>query len=235
MSNSRPSLRHALTPGAVIARHSHDAAYAAVVLEGGYEEAGERGRWRVEAGDVLLHGRFSSHWDQAPARGAVLLNLPLPPDLLEPPAMARAADPDLLVRLAERDPVEAAAALLENLAHGAPALADAPDALAEALSGSEPPAIEAWARKQGVARETAFRWFRQVYGVAPSRFRLEARARRAWRMIVEGATPLAAIAVDAGFADQAHMNREVKRLTGWSPGAWRAQGRLQHSFKTAAA
>jgi AraC-like DNA-binding protein len=235
MSLSQLVLRHALTPGAVIARHSHDAAYAAVVLAGGYEEAGERGRWRVEAGDVLLHGRFSSHWDRAPARGAVLLNLPLPADLLEPPAMARAADPDLLVRLAERDPAEAAAALLEGVSRGAPALADVPDALAEALSGCEPPAVEAWAREQGVARETAFRWFRQVYGVAPTRFRLEARARRAWRMIVEGAAPLAAIALDTGFADQAHMSREVKRLTGASPGAWRARDRLQHSFKTAAA
>jgi AraC-like DNA-binding protein len=229
------ALRHALTPGAIIARHSHDAAYAAVVLEGGYEEAGERGRWRVEAGDVLLHGRFSSHWDQAPPRGAVLLNLPLPAKLLEPPAIARAADPDLLVRLAERDPVEAAAALLEGLTHGGPTLADAPDALADALSGSEPPAVEAWARGQGVARATAFRWFRQVYGVGPARFRLEARARRAWRMIVEGDTPLAAIAADAGYADQAHMNRDVKQLTGVAPGAWRAQRRLQHSFKTVAA
>ena len=219
----------------MIDRHIHDAAYAAVVLEGGYEEAGECGRWRVRAGDVLIHARFSSHWNRAPDRGAVVLNLPLPPQPADAPAMARAADPDLLVRLAERDPAEASVALLDGLSRGTAGLADAPDALAQALSADEPPAVEAWARGQGVTRETAFRWFRQAYGVAPARFRLEARARRAWRMIVEARAPLADIAASAGFADQAHMSRDVKRLTGCSPGVWRSRVQLQHSFKTAAA
>ncbi|MET3667922.1 helix-turn-helix domain-containing protein [Caulobacter sp. 1776] len=43
-----PPLRHTLSPDA-IPRHLHAAPYAAVVLDGGYEEAGERGRRRVEA------------------------------------------------------------------------------------------------------------------------------------------------------------------------------------------
>ncbi len=226
-------LRSRLIPDETIPRHIHDEAYAAVVLDGGYEEAGERGRWRVRAGDVLLHGRFSGHWNHRPGK-ALVLNLPLAgaPDL---PPMARIADPDLLARLAERDPVEAAEALLETLRPGEAGLADAPDQLAQVLSGDEAPAVEAWARDQGVSRETAFRWFRDAYGVGPARFRVEARARRAWRSIVEGETSLADIAAEAGFADQAHMSRDVKDLTGRSPGAWRAQVRLQHSFKTRAA
>ncbi len=234
------ALRSTLIPGETIPRHIHDEAYAAVVLDGGYEEAGERGRWRVRAGDVLLHGRFSGHWNHRPGK-ALVLNLPLAPSLFnrpDLPAMARTADPDLLARLAERDLVEAAAALLETLRPGQTGLADAPDHLAQALSGDEAPAVEAWARDQGVARETAFRWFRDAYGVGPARFRVEARARRAWRSIVEGEAPLADIAAEAGFADQAHMSRDVKALTGRSPGAWRAQVRqahLQHSFKTRAA
>ena len=227
------ALRSTLIPGETIPRHIHDEAYAAIVLDGGYEEAGERGRWRVRAGDVLLHGRFSGHWNHRPGK-ALVLNLPLAaaPDL---PAMARTADPDLLARLAERDPAEAASALLETLRPGQAGLADAPDQLAQALSGDDAPAVEAWARDQGVARETAFRWFRDAYGVGPARFRVEARARRAWRSIVEGDTALVDIAAEAGFADQAHMSRDVKALTGRSPGAWRGQIRLQHSFKTRAA
>lgn len=226
------ALRSRLVPGETIARHIHDEAYAAVVLDGGYEEAGERGRWRVRAGDVLLHGRFSGHWNRRPGK-ALVLNLPLPGDWAGA-AMARARDPDLLARLAEHDPLEAAAALLETLTPGAPALADPSDRLAQALSGDDAPSVEAWARDQGVARETAFRWFRDAYGVGPARFRVEARARRAWRAIVEGGSPLADIAAEAGFADQAHMSRDVKALTGRSPGAWRALS-LQHSFKTPAA
>ncbi len=149
--------------------------------------------------------------------------------------MARAADPDLLARLAQHDPREATAALLETLLPGEAALIDAPDLMAQALSGDDTPGIEAWARDQGVARETAFRWFRDCYGVAPSRFRVEAPARRAWREIVTGPAPLAQIAADAGFSDQAHMSRDIKALTGRSPGHWRRHAaRLQHRFKTGA-
>lgn len=41
----------------------------------------------------------------------------------------------------------------------------------------------------------------------------------------DGLTPpagLADVAADAGYADQSHMGREVKRLTGWSPARLRA-------------
>ena len=231
------ALRSLLAPGETITRHIHDEAYAAVVLDGGYEEAGERGRWRVRAGDVLLHGRFSGHWNHRPGK-ALVLNLPLAAPLAATPnlpAMARTADPDLLARLAERDPVEAAAALLETLRPGQAGLTDAADQLARALSSDNAPSVETWARDRGVARETAFRWFRDAYGVGPARFRVEARARRAWRRIVDGDATLADIAAEAGFADQAHMSRDVKDLTGRSPGAWRVGTRLQHSFKTQAA
>ncbi|HWW26905.1 MAG TPA: AraC family transcriptional regulator, partial [Caulobacter sp.] len=93
-------LRSALTFGETIPRHIHDDAYAAVVLDGGYGEAGENGRWRVQAGDVLLHGCFSGHWNHRPGK-ALVLNLPLAGDTALP-AMARTDDPDLLARLAER-------------------------------------------------------------------------------------------------------------------------------------
>lgn len=228
-----PPLRHLLPAGA-IPRHLHTAPYAAVVLEGGYEEAGERGRWRVEPGDVLIHGAFSAHWNPAPGRRAAVLNLPLaqvsdlPPDL----AIARLADPDALARLAERDPLAASTLLVRSWSAGRPALDDDADRMAQALSNAGEPGVEAWARAHGVSRATAFRWFRQAYGVAPARYRVEARARRAWRMVMESAAALADIAAEAGFADQAHMSRDIQALTGRPPGAWR---RLQHPFKTAAA
>ena len=94
--------------------------------------------------------------------------------------------------------------------------------------------IQAWAEAQGVARQTVFRGFRALYGVSPTRYRVEARARRAWKLIMAGDLSLAEAALTAGYADQAHMCREVKALTGHTPGAWAMKARLHHSFKAEA-
>ena len=85
----------------LVPRHHHLAPYAAVVLRGSYVEAGDRGRYRVEAGDVLLHDRFEAHRDAFGAAGADILNLPCPEGI--GPACGRIADPDRIVRVAERD------------------------------------------------------------------------------------------------------------------------------------
>ena len=219
-----------LAPGASVPRHLHPHAYATVVLEGGYQEAGEAGRWRVRAGDVLLHAPFSAHCDQVLASGARVLNLPAPIDLPRS-ACGRIADPDLVVRLAERSPLDASAALLEAWRPGNGGLTDAPDLLARALAAPAGAGIQAWALARGVSRTTAYRWFSRIYGVGPRRYRTEARARQAWRMIVDGSMGLAELAATAGYADQAHMSRSIKAFTGRSPAAWR-RVRLQPSFKT---
>jgi AraC-like DNA-binding protein len=49
-----------------------------------------------------------------------------------------------------------------------------------------------------------------------------ARARRCARALA-GATPLAALAADHGYADQAHMTRDLRRWVGHAAGALRAQ------------
>jgi AraC-like DNA-binding protein len=225
--------RAELRPGDRISRHLHARPYATVVLSGGYEEAGEGGRWRVGPGDVLLHGPFSAHWDLAPPRGAKVLNLALPATVRASAAL-RVADPDLVARLAERDPRAALQLLLEAPLAGPAAAADLPDLLAQALSGRAAPGVAEWSRRHGVSRQTAFRSFRAAYGVGPARYRVEARARRAWRMIVDGSAPLAEVAQAAGFADQAHMCRDLRALTGRTPRAWRGPA-AQPSFKTASA
>lgn len=221
-----------LIPASTIPRHGHAAPYAAVVLAGGYEEAGDGGRFRVAAGDVLVHGGFSAHLDRDAAAGTMVLNLPLSPGYAAVSFRARADDPDRLARLAERDPEEAGRLLVEGLVPADMAPLDGVDALAAALSGPEAPAIAAWAGAERVSRETAWRWFRGVYGVSPARYRVEARARRAWRRLTTGTERLVDIASGEGFSDQAHLGRDIRALTGRTPGQWRA---MQHSFKTARA
>ena len=211
-----------LPAAADIARHHHREPYATVVLTGAYEEAGDAGRMAAEAGEVLLHGAFSAHRDRISAKRTVVLDLPLPFYGRDWPARARIADPDRLVRLCERDPVEAVAALLGELV---PAPADEeddlPDQLSAALRASASPRIGEWAAARGRSREHVSRRFETLYGVSPAAYRADCQAKRAWRMIVGSADSLAGIAVEAGYADQAHMTRAVTRLTGTSPRRWR--------------
>lgn len=209
-----------------IPRHRHDRAYVAVVLSGGYEECGSRGRFHVGPGDVLLHAPFDAHLNRFPRRGAHLLNLAIGVPGF---ALGRVSDPDAIARAAERDPAEARASLRVQLKQAQPAAQDWPDLLARDLIADPGCRLDAWAERHGLAAETVSRGFSRVFGVAPATFRQEARAQRAFTLILSGKAPLAAVAATAGFADQAHMCRGVRALTGRPPSAWRTS----IPFKTA--
>lgn len=210
-----------LQPSSVIERHHHARPYATVILSGCYEEAGDAGRFRVEPGDVLLHSPFSAHENRISDKSAQVLDLPLPLELSLGSGRGRIADPDQLVRLSERDRVAAVQRLLHAFRPVDRAERDLPDLLAEALRCAAAPTIGGWADSVGQSREHVSRAFFKLYGVSPARYRSEARARSAWQAIVTQKTSLAAIATDAGYADQAHMTRAIKSLTGLTPTAWR--------------
>ncbi|MCW6531271.1 AraC family transcriptional regulator [Sphingomonas sp. MMSM20] len=201
-------------------RHPHDHAFAAVVLSGGYVEAGDTGRHAVEAGDVLLHRAWESHLDRFDARGAEVLVLPIA-DRDTAPLIGRVADPDAIARLAERDRTEAARRLLAELAPRPAPPADWPDMLARALRDDPDLSLALWADRLGLHPGSISRGFRQVFGVTPVAFRLVQRTRQALGALQISAAPLSAIAYDCGFADQAHMSRAVRGLTNATPTALR--------------
>jgi AraC-like DNA-binding protein len=215
----KPSVLPASTD---IARHHHREPYATLVLAGAYEETGDSGRLSARAGEILLHGPFSAHRDRISAARTVVIDLPLPFDAREWPARACVADPDRIIRLAERDPV---GAVTEMIAGFTPACAaeeeELPDQLSVALRRSAAPRIGEWAAAHGRSREHVSRSFEKLYGVSPAAYRADCQAKRAWRMIVANGNSLAGIAVEAGYADQAHMTRAVTKLTGMSPRRWR--------------
>lgn len=213
-----PPARQRLSRNTELPRHRHAEPYLAVVLSGGYEEAGDGGRRHVQAGEAVIHGAFEAHLDRLSARGAEVLNLPLPTGL-SLPAFLRLDDVDSVARLAERDPCAASELAVLGLRPFIASAHDWPDALATALNRDPSLEITIWAERHGLAPETASRGFRRVFGVSPKRFRLEARARRAWRCLA-GASSLAELAAETGFADQAHMTRAVTDLTGRPPRAW---------------
>jgi len=137
------------------------------------------------------------------------------------PGLATIADPDAIVRAAEKDQVEAVGLLLAAATGRRTLPADWPDELATALIGNPSLVLSDWAHRRGIAPWTVSRGFARVFGVTPEGFRARVRTRRAWRSIRTSQTPLAWIAAEQGFADQPHMTRSVKQLTGMVPQMWR--------------
>jgi AraC-like DNA-binding protein len=214
--------------GATVARHRHGGAYAAVVLAGGYEECGSRGRFAVLPGDVLLHGLYDAHLDRFAARGADILNLVLSPRAFSGVRAGRVADADVIARMAETDVVAAIAELAAQLRALPAATGDWPSLLASDLLRDPQLRLGAWAATHSLAPASVSRGFHKVFGVSPAAFRAEARAQRALTRIASGTRPLAAVAAEMGFADQAHLSRAAKALTGAPPGRWRRS----NPFKT---
>lgn len=208
-----------LSAGGRMDRHRHTEAYAAVVLAGGYVEAGDRGRFHARPGQVLIHGAWESHMDAFSGAGGRVLNLPLTAEVA---FGVGAADPDALARAAERNLAEAEVLLRETMRPLDAALDDWPDLLAEALRGDPALTLEVWAEAAGLAPATVSRGFRQAFGTSPRRYRAEQRALKAAGALVTRADSLAALAVELGFVDQAHMTRAVSALTGLAPGRLRS-------------
>jgi AraC family transcriptional regulator len=65
------------------------------------------------------------------------------------------------------------------------------------------------------------RVFRVSFGNSPHGYVTRRRIERAQGLILTTKMPLGQIAVDCGFADQAHFTKLFRRLTGESPGEWR--------------
>lgn len=201
-----------------IPRHRHERAYAAIILSGGYQESGSRGRYRVGSGHVLFHRTFDAHLDRFESQGAQCLNLLLDE---EPQfALGLVSDPDAIARAAETDAAAATRALREQLAPVAPRAADWPDLLARDLLEDPQLRLDEWAECHGLTPATVSRGFARVFETSPAAFRAEARAQHAFALITAGSRSLAGIATAAGFADQAHMTRAIRALTGRPPGHW---------------
>lgn len=206
----------------ILSRHVHKRAYAALVLSGCYEEAGDSGRHRVQAGDVVLHEAFEAHLDRFPTSGAVILNVPFPAQYAFQSGVARVSDPDAIVRLVEEGDSEAAALLLWSAEIRQRDFQDWPDELAMSLAQNASVSLSGWSEAKGIPPWDLSRSFAKVFGISPSAFRATARTRQAWRAIRTTDMPLSAIAVHCGFADQAHMTRSVKTMTDRCPSAWRS-------------
>ena len=86
----------------------------------------------------------------------------------------------------------------------------------------------------GLSRAHLIRAFRRAFHVTPHAYLTDCRVREARRLLRLGASP-AVVALDCGFADQAHFTRHFKARTGVTPGQFRLRSqdeRASLSFKT---
>ncbi len=63
--------------------------------------------------------------------------------------------------------------------------------------------------------------FRVSFGTSPHDYICRCRVERAKALMTSTERPLCEIALDCGFADQSHLSRVFRRMTGHTPAAWR--------------
>lgn len=231
-------------PGTRFRRHAHEGPHLCGVLAGGFVEQERGGLASAGAGTVRFSPAASHHIDFGPegARCVVIELDALP----EGAALTRSrflADDWLTTLLARAE------RLVRASSPGAPAELDqfVSELLAQLLrrtrprAGGTPPAwllsvretllahrgealaLDALAAPHGIHRAHLARAFRDHYGVTIGAFVRRLRVERALDLLRDRERSLAAIALDAGFADQSHMTRAFVARLGTTPARLRRE------------
>ena len=195
-----------------------------------------RGRaWSYSAGMIVVTNPYDPHWGRPSERGVrYSLLYPRPAWLRE---LAGAAvpmhfeqavidDPELAQQLDAafgsvvegRGEALLGAAVADLFSRHA-RLAPPPRPEPPDRRGGDVP-IAGLAAEAGLSRAYFSRKYRQRTGLSPIDHRRQSRVLAA-RAMIEAGAGLAAAAADAGFADQAHMTRQFRRILGITPGACR--------------
>lgn len=118
-----------------------------------------------------------------------------------------ACDDLVATRIATVEPLDAAASLIRR-----------------ELLRAEPPTVRSIAQQLGWSEKRVGRRLRRHIGMSPSGLRRLARFERFWsRLRSEPSEHLADLALEAGYFDQPHLNREVRAFADVTPSALRDQ------------
>jgi AraC family transcriptional regulator len=232
-----------------VPRHVHERAYFGLLLRGGYvEDLGRRRVVAFEPASVVFHPPREVRCGGIGQKGATLFHAEVPDGWvrrleehggLPDEAIVRRGGP--LVRLAmalyrELAAADTAAALVSEglvlemlgLLARRPQRAERtpPHWLAEAVDlvhaeYQAPLTVRSVAERVGIAAATLARGFRRHRGESIGDCVRRLRVERARLLIRDGASDLASVALEAGFADQSHFTRIFRRLVGTTPGEYR--------------
>jgi AraC family transcriptional regulator len=92
-------------------------------------------------------------------------------------------------------------------------------------------ALERLAAEAGVHPVHLSRTFRRFRGRTLGDYLQELRVRHVCQGLADADRPLVDLSLDAGFTDQSHCTRVFKRLTGMTPGVFRASLRCNAQLK----
>ena len=212
--------RQRWSAGLQVPRHRHTEPYAQLVLAGGFQECGSRGRITVRPGDILLHGPFESHLDRIFATGTEVLNLGIPSGYVVKHPLMQISDADAVAKAAETNPAFAMALIIEQMVPQQIIAEDWADLFVTDLQDDPNYRLEDWAETHDLAFESLARGFGRAYGITPAEFRAEMRSRKAFEQIIEGSEVLGKVLEASGFSTEAHLARAIRSLTGASPKSW---------------
>ena len=226
-------------PGTRQPAHAHDRDSVTVVLRGDLVEGSEYGEEHASALSVVAKPAGVEHENVFGSSGARTLQIELSRGRrLTTTAMPRAsthwdhAGPACrallrLIPFLDRTTPQTAESALDELVHRTLA------GLTFASASNVPPppwliqlrlaleqestSIAALAKCFGVHPVYLARRFRAQFGVSPVAYRARLRVQRAARTLLAADDPLVTVALDAGYYDQPHMNRQIRAATGLTP------------------
>lgn len=225
-------------PGERHKRHTDPFSRISYLVQGAFTEEVRVGTALMSPGEVLVKSRAAKHENQFGPRGAVLVALEF---LDDDPIADR--DTDFWRKRVDASAMRLSTAFLEAGVAGDGAGAEIAgfDIVAANAESTERNApiwlrqlsrdladaglaeinVAERAREAGVHPVHASRLFRLCYGASITGYAQAHTVRRAVARLVDE-TPLSEIALDAGFYDQAHMNRVFRRVLGRTPAAQRS-------------
>lgn len=233
-------------PGMEVPHHEHENAYLCFVLQGGFELRASGRDHACLAGAVLAHPAGHQHSNRfLPTRGRCV-NLHLGADWVEQDHALRdwltdfrhvalparhAALQRLASEMAARDsaaPLACAAAAIELLTAAMRSAAPRAEPgwvarIVDRLEAdlAQAPGLTELARDCGLHPSHLARVFKQARGETVGDYVRRRRVEQAEQALHRSDLPLAEIAAQAGFADQAHFTRVFRAHFGVAPGARR--------------
>jgi AraC family L-rhamnose operon transcriptional activator RhaR len=102
-----------------------------------------------------------------------------------------------------------------------PAVGEGLERLSGMVATGGKPALAALARRAGLSPDRFARLFHADTGLSPRAWFQHQRVHRACRLLLDDDRPVTALAQHLGFADGPHFARAFRRVTGFSPTAYR--------------